>query len=654
MIIQHYQIRLIFAAFLLLLGFAYWPGVAGGFIFDDAFNLKNIGAFGPVDNWKTFLLYITSGNADPTGRPISMLSFLWDATDWPAEAEHFKITNILIHFVNAALLFRVVQLIEIKLGIDAKAGLATAALTAMIWAAHPLFVSTTLYVIQRHAMLPLTFTLLAWLCWSSVENSISFNRSMSKYITSIIGFLIFTLCAGLSKANGFLAPLLILSIFLILDQTKKVPKKIFNTRILILGIPSVIILLYLLLQMRYGLDQTYGRDFTLGERLLTQPRILIIYLNELFLPGASSKGFYFGDTIQVSRSITEPLSTLWSILIIFVATVLIFFGLKKYPRIRIAVIWFLAGHLVESSTIMLELYFEHRNYLPSVFLFYPLSHWLITGQLLGIFRKALVFLIPTLLMLITYNKSIVWGDPELQAQLWKESNSASYRNLLNAATKTESSQDLQNIIIRINKLIKENPSSINLYLGLIGAECKHNGSSDATWTNAYKSAENDNEFNIGIIDWLSHAIRVSANGECPQLNSRKISLLLESFSKNDSIRNKGNTESIIFHLKGYHSALSGDYQSALLNYNKAVEENPDPNFVLTQAALLGNIGQEKLALEHIEYYKRIVDSRHGSYNGMQWLHNKLLSYFGYHESELLRLEKMLSESTKTKPDLILN
>ena len=95
-------------------------------------------------------------------------------------------------------------------------------------------------------------------------------------------------------------------------------------------------------------------------------------------------------------------------------------------------------------------------------------------------------------------------------------------------------------------------------------------------------------------------------------------------------------------------------QSALLNYNKAVEENPDPNFVLTQAALLGNIGQEKLALEHIEYYKRIVDSRHGSYNGMQWLHNKLLSYFGYHESELLRLEKMLSESTKTKPDLILN
>jgi tetratricopeptide (TPR) repeat protein len=648
--IQNCQIRLSFAAFLLLLGFAYWPGVTGGFIFDDAFNLKNIGAFGPVDNWKTFLLYITSGNADPTGRPISMLSFLWDATDWPAEAEHFKITNILIHLANAALLFRVVQIVETKLGIDAKAGLATAALTATIWAAHPLFVSTTLYVIQRHAMLPLTFTLLAWLCWSSVENSISSNRSKSKIITSVLGFLIFTLCAGLSKANGFLAPLLIFSSFLLLDPTNKVPKKIINTRILFLGIPSVIILLYLLLQMRYGLDQSYGRDFTLGERLLTQPRILIIYLTELFLPGVSNKGFYFGDTIQVSRSIAEPLSTLWSILIIMMAIVFLFLGRKKYPRTCIAISWFLAGHLLESSTIMLELYFEHRNYLPSVFLFLPIAHWLIKGQLLGVFRKALVFLMPILLISITYNKAIIWGSPELQAQLWKESNSASYRNLLNAATKAESPQDLTSTTIRINALIQKNPNSINLYLGLIGAECKLNGSSATTWANAYKAAESDNEFNVGIIDWLSHAIRVSANGDCPQLDSIKVSQLLESFSKNDSIRTEGSTESVIYHLKGYHSALSGDYQHALVNYNKAIDVNPDPDFVLTQAALLGNIGQEQLALQHIQHYKMAVHRRQNTYDGMQWLHNKLLIYFGYHESELLRLEKMLSESNHSNID----
>ena len=63
---------------------AYRPGLTGGFLFDDLVNLDALGSSGPIDDWNTFWRYITSGTADPIGRPVALLSFLLDARDWPS------------------------------------------------------------------------------------------------------------------------------------------------------------------------------------------------------------------------------------------------------------------------------------------------------------------------------------------------------------------------------------------------------------------------------------------------------------------------------------------------------------------------------------------------------------------------------------------
>lgn len=639
-----HRTSLVFLAFMALLGFCYWPGVTGDFLFDDAFNLKNLGAFGVVDDWQTFLLYITSGNADPTGRPVSMLSFLWDANNWPADAEHFKKTNILIHILNAALLYRVLLLVESKLGMDLKTSMCTAALAATIWAAHPFFVSTVLYVVQRHAMLPLTFTLLAWLAWSKVEHEAVIGNRKRAWAWGILGVWGLTLLAGLSKANGFLAPLLILASFSILNNAQPKCAGIKCMSFVLLAIPAAIMGIYLLLQLRHGLDSNFGRDFTLSERLLTQPRVLFIYLSELYLPGTINRGFYFGDTIQASKDLLNPISTLIS-LVAFVLMVLIsWFFRKSSPRIALAIQWFIIAHLVESSTIMLELYFEHRNYLPSVFLFLPVSSWLISGKSLHAIRMLLIICISSLLLFITYNKSVMWGNPAIQAQMWEESNKDSYRNIMNSVTNAKSRDELDRSISNINTLISKNPRAINLYLGLIGAECQTYGSNEQVWRMTYLAAEHDNEFNVGTIDWLSHAIRISQKNTCPNLDAEKVRLLLDAFSRNESIIEKGSTKSILYHLKGYLEALGGNYPVALENYNKAVELNPDPNFVLTQAALLGNIGQEKYALRHIEFYKSITKMPRVNYPGMQMIHGWLLEHYGFYHNELMQLESSLRKN----------
>src|SRR5690348_18139659 len=84
----------------LLAALAYDQGLHGGFLFDDFANLPSLGATGPITRWDTFFRYVTSGTADPTGRPIALLSFLLDARDWPANPYPFKRTNLLIHLLN--------------------------------------------------------------------------------------------------------------------------------------------------------------------------------------------------------------------------------------------------------------------------------------------------------------------------------------------------------------------------------------------------------------------------------------------------------------------------------------------------------------------------------------------------------------------------
>src|SRR6185437_2183905 len=276
------SLALALAALLALTWWVYHPGLSGDFLFDDFANLPAIGATGPVDNWATFWRYITSGNADPSGRPLTLLTFLIDARDWPASPYPFKVTNVILHLINGALLAWVLWKLGWALiargnippplrgdplpaegggknsgvaaslsssvrraermrtratrgegdggsGSDAAAtttpsrathgpgmtmderGIAIAALFgAGAWLLHPLFVSTTLYIVQREATLPATFVLVGMLGWMASREALArghVKRALAGMALSAWGC---TTLAVLCKANGALFPLLLL------------------------------------------------------------------------------------------------------------------------------------------------------------------------------------------------------------------------------------------------------------------------------------------------------------------------------------------------------------------------------------------------------------------------------------------------------------
>ncbi|HBZ54807.1 MAG TPA: hypothetical protein DEO88_05330, partial [Syntrophobacteraceae bacterium] len=75
--------------------------------------------------------------------------------------------------------------------------------------------------------------------------------------------------------------------------------------------------------------------------------------------------------IELSRSLLDPWTTLPAVLFLAFAVVFALWQARKRPFLGFAVLFFMINHLIESSILGLELIFEHRNYLPSLFLFVP-------------------------------------------------------------------------------------------------------------------------------------------------------------------------------------------------------------------------------------------------------------------------------------------
>ena len=135
----------------------YWPGLAGGFILDDAVVVQPLVAAPAAISADTLLREF-----GPLGRPVSMLSFLLNARVADGLAA-WKAVNLALHLVTGLLVFLLARCLFARVLSAPGQAAWPAVFTAAVWLVHPLFVSTTLYTYQRQAQLAALFSLLALL-----------------------------------------------------------------------------------------------------------------------------------------------------------------------------------------------------------------------------------------------------------------------------------------------------------------------------------------------------------------------------------------------------------------------------------------------------------------------------------------------------------
>lgn len=406
-----------------LVGFIYTLGNSGAFYYDD---FRPLSGLVNVTDLNSALIYITTEISGTLGRPIAMISFLFNINDWPNQPENFFNINIFIHCLNGIWVFFLSYFLS-KLycqRTNVKANQPTfyllALASAAFWLTLPIHTSTSLIAIQRMASLSAFFIFMGltfYVYGLNKQNNIPQEKSAGLY-WQITGLFLCTLLAMFTKENGILLPVFVLVIeCTLLNDINNIQHR-RNLRVKSCALGLLVILGYLLYAMISSGGEFPNRDFSLIERLMTQPLILLDYIRLAFVPDVASFN-PFHDNVQKISSLTSSPFALFAALFWLTNLSLALYCRKRWPLFSFAILWFLVAHLLESTSLNLELYFEHRNY---VAMFGPclaivLSFFHLPKKFLKV-AITLFVLYWIILMLLLIQTTKLWGNSEQAAEHW--------------------------------------------------------------------------------------------------------------------------------------------------------------------------------------------------------------------------------------------
>lgn len=638
----------------LLASWAYWPGLHGGFLFDDFANLPALGATGPVEHWNVFWRYITSGMADPTGRPLTLLSFLLDARNWPADPFPFKRTNLILHLGNGVLLYALLARLGRTLQPDNRRTSLAALLGSALWLLHPLLVSTTLYIVQREAMLPATCVMAGLLLWLHGRQQLSKGNTRTGVLWSIAGLGGFTLLGTLAKANGALLPVYALLIeALVLRSRQPLPADTTRAHKAVIGVfgwlPALAVFAYVAWVAVQGLI-TGGpvgvRSWSIGQRLLTEPRVLLDYLKLLWLPRPYTSGL-FNDQFAASTSWLHPGSTLPALLAVLALIAGAWHLRRRCPALALAVLFYFAGQWLESTALPLELYFEHRNYTPALLMFWPLGLWLADTGKLRVAKITLMVVLPFALAIMTHARAEVWGNTRTQALVWVRLNPESPRAQANAADEEMQHGHPREAAARITMLLAAQPDQAQLAFNLIDAHCMLGGLQANDIAAARYSMRHTANVGSLFVRWFDHALPMAMAGSCRGLTPGLLTGLIEDGLQNPRLAAVGPQQDLTF-LRGRIALASGHPDAASRDFRKALNLVVRPDFALRAAAILGASGHPELGLQLLAQYREEQSRAERPGLGMAMLHAWVLSKQHYWEHELDHLSETLRQQAASR------
>lgn len=556
----------------------YLPALNAGFLFDSEQTLSGLAQ---ADDTLSSLNYVTQGEAGPLGRPIALASFLLNKDDWPGNPAGIRTINVLVHIVNFFLLTLLVAKTGSLRGQSPSKIWEIAFFVGAIWAFMPLLATSNLLSSQRMTTLSATFTLASLIGFVSGLNWLDKRRTRAAIYISL-SLAVGTALAMLSKENGVLTPVYALALLILIPASKQPPRGWTCTFLIA---PTLAIVGYLL--WITSPDNFANRAFSLSERLLTQPIILWEYLGRALLPSASKLG-PFHDDHPFFSSLSAPQALAAASAWLGMVAVAIKYR-QRAPWLSFSVAWFLGGHLVESTSVSLELYFEHRNYLPIIGPVYALvatiNRGLSSSPLLA--RLVLVAYIMATGFVLWLTTSL-WGQPYTAALEWHKSHPRSVR-----ANQFLVQQYLSNgqggfASIIINNTYLNNPHSLDLALQrvLISCQLGENGKS-AAYLQKLLASPDSFEHTNGALGNLPDIVSAASVGECVKPDD--ILALTTKLLAAPGFNHRKSLEHILPARASAYLMLD-DQHKAIETYQRAFDTTQKPIFALLVHSILRSQG----------------------------------------------------------------
>ena len=385
------------------------------FVFDDNMNIQNNTSI-RLGKLTTENIVTAVSESHLRSRPIANISFALNYYFHQYNVTGYHVVNVLIHVTTGIFLYFFVKTTLHLPLLHFKDTTATwiASFTVLLWLVHPLHTQSVTYIVQRMNSMASMFYVLSMLLYIRGRLTLDKRRR----------WLLFTGCilAGIlaigSKEIALTIPLFLLLYewYFFQDLSLVWFKKY------LISFAGVIVFLALSALMYMGTETLHNIlvvpgdfDFTLTERVLTEFRVVIVYLKLLLFPHPSQLNIDYD--FPLSRSLFDPISTLFAL-----GTIIGMFGLalyisKKERLLSFCVLWFFGNLVIESSVIMLDILFEHRTYLPSMLLSLLVVTLVVRYTKLPWLRVVVLCAVALVYAVWTYERNSLWAN---EIALWSD------------------------------------------------------------------------------------------------------------------------------------------------------------------------------------------------------------------------------------------
>jgi protein O-mannosyl-transferase len=559
----------LFAAFSLIVFMLFASPLHSGFWGDDFYNLFNLSQV----KEKGVLSFVLEGIAGPSGRPLSLLSFALQYENWPDDSYGFKLVNLIIHLLNGFLILIIVSKLLLVAGEKNKNSLIAALLCSALWVLHPIQFTTVLYAVQRMTQLSAFFCLSGIICYLYFRDNYLREKVELGLIGMSASILVFTTLAILSKENGVLLPLFILIIESTLLKDTCIDRRWKIWGWVFLAGPLFLLSSYLLINIDNLVLGYAKRHYTPIERLLTQAVILFDYLQNIFIPSPSDFSRYHDDFV-VSRSLLHPFSTFLSCLGLIGITTFAILQRKRFVYLSFGILWFLGGHLLESSFLDLELYYEHRNYMPllgPVLLISVLTmHFFQRYQ--SVLVKSLVVLYIACIFLVSNIELRTWDDLDKQSvelAVQQPKSYAAWTNLIDTYARLGYRDKMIEAQSHLETISDNTLHPYIRYLFTKGCYLQES-IPEEKWQSLYQQSERKDWYSYNSVGFLNGLVSAMIDGNCPHVDPGKvITILLKLVGKQEYIQ----FEHMLHELAALLCIYMDDSACALTNIERSIELN---------------------------------------------------------------------------------
>ncbi len=591
--------ELMFGILLILGGlytyFAYSQFAPANWTFDDARILTGLTK---VHSFSSSIEFIRGDkNVSFLGRPISIASFLLNIADWPRHPASFRNTNALLHILNAFLLALVALRAARVIPRLAPHANGFAVTLSLIWLMHPLLASTSFHLIQRMTLLAATFSLCG--CWTYIHGRTLLLSHPHKAFTWMSMGLIFFIGLGvLAKENAALTALMIAVLeFTVLSYYAPVHHRFLkHWKTLFFVFPAIILLAYFGYYIILKVSSAYYvRPFTLSERLFSESVILFEYIRQILVPDIALMGHIQDDT---SRILGASTLTTFAIASWFILIGSAIYYRKQFPIYAFAILFFCVGHLLESTFFSLELYFEHRNYLPSLG---PLA--VLTGIAWAhpkYWPKAITLVYSLTMAGLLWMLTTLWGHPLLGPMAWAEAHPTSKRSAQTLASAFERLGQREKAAQILEERYRLIPKSSSLAADVMRYQCVN---SDKETREELIKQINLNaptmNYSRSITSRIYRTLYLMSHEKCRFIRPEQMISFIRGLLSNPIFRNQ-TQRYVLYHAISRFSELHGNREQSLEALIQAYYIRPWPNALPKIYCQLRSIGQHAKATNFID------------------------------------------------------